>query len=110
MRSNGIYINGKEVTKPYFVFDGCHKFYLCEQSEFEDIESKGYDLNKDLYSVKDIAHEFFNSCPLRFIEDWTTYEKFVSQGESIVTFLINGNVITQDFSKDIVLENGLIVS
>lgn len=62
-----------------FVFDNCHKLYVCEDTEdFEKAKEFGYDT---LYPMEDLYVAFINSCPLRFISNWKLTEQFVKQCE-----------------------------
>lgn len=93
-------INDIEIKQKQFVFDGCHKIYLVDESDLADCESKGYDLKKDLFPIDQIAKVFWNTCSLRFIETWKDYKHIVPQCEEFVMFEINGEKILEDFGKD----------
>lgn len=99
-----IKINGKEITQKEFLFDGCHKFYLIEESDKKVAVDKGYDLSTDVFPIEQIAKEFWNSCPLRFIQVFSNFERIVSQCEDKVVFEINGKTITENFYKDEITE------
>ena len=92
-----IKINNKSVTCDAFAFDGCHKFYLI-QSEEDRIEAVriGY----KVLPLNELAKTFYQSCPLRFVENWALTEGYVPQCEETVTFEI-GNVRSyMDFVND----------
>ena len=96
-------ISGKEINYTHFLFDGCHKFYLTNESKItEDMKSKGYNEN-DLYPIDDLPYEFYNSCPLRFIETWEDYKTVVPQCRGQVTFKGFGKfgyIAKIDFNRD----------
>ncbi len=79
-------ISGKEINYTHFLFDGCHKFYLTNESKItNDMAERGYTQN-DLFPIDELPYEFFNSCPLRFIQTWEDYKRIVPQCRSQVTF------------------------
>jgi hypothetical protein len=79
-------IGGKKINFSHFLFDGCHKFYLTNESKITDeMAHKGY-TQDDLYPINDLPYLFFNSCPLRFIQTWDNYECIVPQCRGQVTF------------------------
>ena len=68
-------VNGIEIrTNGYFVWDGCHKIYVCETDADIDTARKfGYD---EFFPIALLPEVYRNSCPLRFIEGMdlkTTY-------------------------------------
>ena len=84
-------INGKKITHLAFLYDGCHKIYLVKDGKFTDeMVEKNYEPS-DLYlQDQNIIQCFEDSCPLRFIQDWETFESFVGQGEIAEFELLNG--------------------
>ena len=78
-------ISGKKTDAKWFAFDGCHKFYLLEtQGDYDNcVKEWGKEY---IYPIDDLPKEFYNSCPLRFIQTWGTYKRFVPQCRKTVTF------------------------
>lgn len=99
-------INGKEIKQDRFAFDKCHKFYLIANDEEEnEALNAGY----TVYSIDQIAKEFWNSCPLRFIQTWKDFERIIPQCECRVIFNIDGKEIVEDFEDNVVTEDGVAV-
>lgn len=98
-------ISGKKVTQKWFLFDGCHKFYLLDSNKYtEDIKARGYS-DTDIYPIEELPYAFYNSCPLRFIENWSDFKTIVPQFRNTVTFRGFGRLgwsAKIDFDKDIV--------
>ena len=84
------YINGTDVSHcKGFVFDGCHKIYVCENEEqVAEMKEYGYE---ELHPMSAIYATFNNSCPLRFIS-WADLRTpdIVPQCTSQVTFSYEG--------------------
>lgn len=99
-------INKQEVTQQKFAFDECHKFYLLDNDEQEN---EALNLGYVIYSIEQLPREFWNSCPLRFIQNWKTFEHIVQQCEEVVTFEVDGKVIVEDFVENVVTEDGVAV-
>lgn len=91
------YINGTDVSHcKGFVFDGCHKIYVCENDEqVAEMKEYGYE---ELCPMSAIYATFNNSCPLRFIS-WADLHTpdIVPQCTSHVTFSYEGG---QEISID----------
>ena len=79
-------ISGKKIDFKYFLFDGCHKFYLTNESKVTDkmIEC-GY-TQEDLHPIDELPYEFYNSCSLRFIQTFDGLKTVVPQCRGQVTF------------------------
>lgn len=80
------YIDGKYVSHCIgFVYDGCHKIYVCEnQAQFDKMKQFGYE---ELCPMSALEKTFDSSCPLRFI-DWADLHspEIVPQCANVVTF------------------------
>lgn len=96
-------ISGKKISQKWFLFDGCHKFYLIDSPELtEDMKKAGYNIN-DIRPIDDLPYEFYNSCSLRFIETWDNFKRIVPQCRRFVTFKGFGSLgwnTKIDFQKD----------
>lgn len=73
-------INNKEVkTNGYFAYDNCHKIYILEDDEdMQMARQYGY----DIFDIKAIEDKYYNSCPLRFIENWKLNTYYAEQCEN----------------------------
>ena len=72
-------INGKEVkTNGYYAFDGCHKIYIIE--DFDDMQ-KAQEYEYQVLEIRTLPSVYYNSCPLRFINNWKLTKAYVGQGE-----------------------------
>jgi hypothetical protein len=79
-------ISGKKIKQKWFLFDGCHKFYLIDSGKLtKEMEECGY-TQDDIFPIDSLPYEFYNSCPLRFIETWKDYKAYVPQFRRVVTF------------------------
>ena len=79
-------ISGKKINYTHFLFDGCHKFYLTNESKItEDMAKAGYS-QSDLFPIDDLPYEFYNSCSLRFIYTWEGLKTVVPQCRSQIKF------------------------
>lgn len=60
------YINGTDVSHcKGFVFDGCHKIYVCENEEqYKDMQKFEYNI---LHPMETLEKTFDDTCPMRFI-------------------------------------------
>lgn len=87
MRDDIKKISNKKVEGySYFLFDGCHKFYLLKSGILTaDMKDKGYK-QSDIYPIDILPDAFSCGCPLRFISTWDGYKKIVPQFRNIVTF------------------------
>ena len=98
-------IGNKTVDFKYFLFDGCHKFYLTNHRKVtQDMIDRGYE-QTDLYPIDELPHMFYNSCPLRFIQTWEDYKRIVPQGSGQVTFNGYGKfgyIARLDFNRNLV--------
>ena len=96
-------ISGKKISQKWFLFDGCHKFYLLDSNRCtKDIKERGYS-ETDIHPIDDLPYMFYNSCPLRFIEVWKDYKSIVPQCRRFVTFKGFGKfgwTAKIDFDKD----------
>ena len=101
-------ISGKEVKQKYFLFDGCHKFYLINERKItKDMQEKNWS-KADVFPINDLPSEFYNSCSLRFIQDWESFKNIVPQCRKRVTFSGYGDkgyTTTIDFEKDVIYTN-----
>lgn len=71
-------INGKVITATEFAFDNCHKIYLVNSAEDKNqLIEYGY----DFYPIEELKEAYEGSCSLRFIQDMTTFNNIVAQGE-----------------------------
>lgn len=71
-------INGIEVLGDTFVYDGCHKIYICEcQGDEEEATEWEY----KLLPIDMIDTVWENSCPLRFINNWALDKTYAAQFE-----------------------------
>ena len=71
-------INSKPVTGTSFAYDGCHKIYICENTQDEqDAQKNGY----TIHPISELENTYENSCDLRFIHNWTLDKDYVSQLE-----------------------------
>ena len=63
-------ISGKNVEGyTHFLYDGCHKFYLLKSGKLTtDMKDNGYE-QSSIYPIDVLPDMFWDSCPLRFIED-----------------------------------------
>jgi len=71
------YINGKEITATAFAFDGCHKIYLLDESQYDEYKALDY----TLYDIDELPRAWADTCPLRFIDSGDLSESIVSQFE-----------------------------
>ena len=79
-------ISGKEINFTHFLYDGCHKFYLTNETKITSkMEELGY-TQDDLYPIDFLPEMFFNACPLRFIYTWNDLKTIVPQCRGQVTF------------------------
>jgi len=79
-------ISGKKITQKWFLFDGCHKFYLLDSNKFtKEMEERGYE-KTDIYPIDNLPYMFYSSCPLRLIDTWLDYKTVVPQFRGTVTF------------------------
>ena len=69
-------INGKAITAYAFGFDGCHKIYLVENGEDEEL-LRSFDY--EIYDIDGLPRAWADSCPLRFIETADLSETVVPQ-------------------------------
>lgn len=94
-------ISGKKINYSHFLFDGCHKFYLADKFT-EDMRKAGYTEN-DFHPIDELPYDFFNSCPLRFIQTWEDFKHIVPQCRCHVTFNGFGKfgyIAKLDFSRN----------
>ena len=71
-------INCTDIVQDRFAFDGCHKFYLIDTPEDEDLlRSYGY----EIYPIEDLPAAWNDSCPLRFIDSADLQTVYVQQAE-----------------------------
>lgn len=98
-------ISGKKTNAKHFAFDGCHKFYLLEsEADFNEC-LKEWGGDDSIYPISKLPEEFYNSCPLRFIQTWSDFKSYVPQGRNSVTFRRNDGVkVIIDFKLDKVWE------
>ena len=91
--------NAKEVLNEHiitgdstrFVWDGCHKIYLVEteQDVLDVKELCGED--EILYPLEDLPRIWRQSCPLKFISNFSLTKQFVHQfNEATFTFIVDG--------------------
>ena len=79
-------ISGKKINYTHFLFDGCHKFYLTNESKVtEKMEECGY-TQDDLFPIDELPYMFYDSCSLRFIQTFEDLKTIVSQCRNQVTF------------------------
>ena len=71
------YINGKEITAKLFAFDGCHKIYLLDESQYDEFKALGY----RIYVIDGLPTVWTDTCPLRFIDSGDLSESIVAQFE-----------------------------
>lgn len=71
-------INGQEVSAKEFAYDGCHKIYLIE-NEQDRVMALEYEY--DLYPISELSNKWYNSCDLRFINNWSLTKTYVEQFE-----------------------------
>ena len=71
-------INNQTTDSKLFAYDGCHKIYLIEsEEEKKEVEKTSYKIKP----IEDLPEVFKNSCPLRFISNWSLTKQFVTQFE-----------------------------
>jgi hypothetical protein len=96
-------ISGKKINYTHFLFDGCHKFYLTNESKVTDeMLECGY-TQDDLFPIDELPYMFYNSCSLRFISTFEDLKRIVPQCRSQVTFRGFGKYgysAKMDFIKD----------
>ena len=74
-------INGKEVNHKMFAYDGCHKIYLLDNDEQkEEVLKNEY----EVLPIELIEEIYLDSCELRFIYVYGTFESIVGQFEKAV--------------------------
>lgn len=79
-------ISGKKIDYKYFLFDGCHKFYLLDSNVLSaKMKDCGYN-KSDIYPIDQLPYVFYNSCSLRFIQTWKDLKTVVPQCRNEVTF------------------------
>ena len=71
------YINGKEITAKLFAFDGCHRIYLLDESQYDEYRADGY----TIYVIDWLPMVWADTCPLRFIDSGDLSEPIVPQFE-----------------------------
>lgn len=71
-------INGKEVVGDKFAYDSCHKIYICEDVEDEEM-MRGYGYL--IHDIKYVKQAWEHSCELRFISNAKLTRKYVEQFE-----------------------------
>ena len=94
-------IRGKEINYTHFYFDGCHKFYLTNDTKLSaDMESNGW-TEKDLFPINELPEKFYHSCPLRFIQVAGTFERIIPQGAGHATFRnFDGKTYVEDLKSN----------
>lgn len=71
-------INGIPVDERKFAFDNCHKIYLLKsEDEANDASEYGY----AIHPIEELPECWTDTCPLRFVQRWSTYEDIVCQFE-----------------------------
>lgn len=73
----------KEIKAEMFAYDGCHKIYLLNNDEEM---CQALECGYGIYDISLLKEKYENSCPLRFITDWTDLKPIVEQGEENVEF------------------------
>ena len=80
-----LFINGKEIKGIGFVYDGCHKIFVVENDDLQDIYEK-WGENETIYPLEEIEQKYNESCSLRFVYSWKVddehFVKYVSQFEN----------------------------
>lgn len=80
-----LFINGKEVKGIGFVYDGCHKIYVVEEDDIQEVY-KMWGEHTCIYPLDRILEIYESSCDLRFIYSWKLEDehfiKYVSQFEN----------------------------
>lgn len=74
-------INGKEVVGNTFAYDGCHKIYINESREDEELM---IDYGYEILPIHLIEEAFKNSCGLRFINNTSLSKSYVKQFEDMI--------------------------
>ncbi len=91
-------INDLNIHSRLFVFDGCHKIYLVDDDDVEDVK-KNWGDDTQFYPIERLPYVFWNTCSLRFISCWKG-DRVVPQCESVVKIRIENKQYELDFRKD----------
>lgn len=74
-------INGIKVeTNGCFAYDGCHKIYILEDDNDLEEAREMFDIKH----IEDLPNTYYNSCPLRFINNWKSDKCYAEQGEEAI--------------------------
>lgn len=92
----GIVINGKITNAKEFAYDGCHKIYLLNSQEQVD-EAISYEY--EILPIDCIESTYENSCDLKFISNWGTFESYVEQFEPALFGYDGGRFTTDDLTR-----------
>ena len=78
-------INNQTSPATEFAWDGCHKIYLLDNGDTDKNGENGYMLSKNgepgykVLPVSRLQRVWDQSCPLRFISNWTLDKDYVPQ-------------------------------
>ena len=76
MKVNGIKVEGISVA-----YEGCHKIYICEDEQDEEMmRSYGY----EIYPLSDLPTIYENACSLRFIDNAKLTKVYAPQCEDAI--------------------------
>lgn len=71
-------INGQQVIGNTFAYEGCHKIYICESKEDEEMMKEyGYRIEP----IEELEITYKTSCPLKFIHNAKLTKSYVGQFE-----------------------------
>ena len=71
-------LNDMDIPEERFAFDGCHKIYLIATDE----EAKdAIECDYEIRPITDLPACWVDTCPLRFVNRWGTFETVVGQFE-----------------------------
>jgi len=76
-----ITINKMPITAENFAFDGCHKIYLIGNDEEKE---KALEIGYNILPIAAIKRAWYDSCGLRFIQDWSNFKPIVKQGQKAI--------------------------
>ena len=76
MKINGI----KVETNGCFAYDGCHKIYILEDDNDLEEAREMFDIKH----IQDLPSTYYNSCPLRFINNWKLDKTYAPQCEDAI--------------------------
>lgn len=95
-------ISGRNVEGfTHFLYDGCHKFYLLKSGKLtNDMKSSGWE-QSNIHPIDVLPDMYWDSCPLRFIDEYETFKTIVPQCRGVTTFRNFGfRNIKMNFARD----------